>query len=413
MKIPTLVAAFIILVIAAPAMAQTVVATDVSDDATESNSQPKIAADARGTIYLTFVKPSGGMTQIDVASSTDGHRWTVQEVTHASFHARYPSLAVGPDSTVHLAWTQYDDGVGKVYYSHRSERQGWSTPIKVSPGNAYAGIPALAVDLRGVVHLVWYGIRADMPPVPTRHGSIYEILYTAVSAGRWREPVVISPGIPDSVNPALAIDDTGRLHSAWYQYDLRNYQVRARLYENGWAPPHTVSSGHDDSLAVALAAGPGGSAFVAWERREPNGRIYVAERHQQWSGQHPVSPPSQNASNSSIAVDPRGRVYVAWDHDGQLYLRRRDGGWLGTDQVTTEGRNTHPVLATVNGTVLLMWTQRIADQTRLQVATMASGPSASPQRRGLPWGMLIVGLLIIGYYMILAALRWRRQVRSQ
>lgn len=412
MKITATLAVFVILVTAAPATAQTVVATDVTQDATEANSQSKIGADSGGTIYLTFAKPSGGIAQIYVASSADGRRWTLQQVTHAPFHARYPTLVVGPDSTVHLAWTQYDDGVGKVYYSRRTAREGWSPPIKVSPGNAYAGIPALAVDPKGAVHLVWYGIRPERPPVPTRHGSIYEILYTAGSAGRWREPVVISPGIPDSVNPALTIDDTGRLHSAWYQYDLRNYQARATRYEHGWTYPQTISSGHADSLAVALAAGPGGSALAAWERRDPTGRIYFAERQQQWKAQQQISPPLQNASNPTIALDPRGRVYVAWDTDGQIYLRRRDRDWQGTEQLTTEGRNTGLVLAMAHDTVLLMWTQRIADQTRVQVATVASGPGVSLPRRGFSWGLLIAGLLIIANFVIWAARRWRSRAAA-
>ena len=413
----------LIMVTAVSAAAPTLVAPDVTEDATEANSQPKIGVDAPGKIYITFVKTAGGYSQIFVASSTDGQRWDIQQVTRARAHARYPALAVGPDNTMHLAWTQYDNGVGKVYYARYANR-GWSTPLKISPGDAYAGIPALAVDAQGTVHMVWYGIRAGAPAITTRHGSIYEILYTAASDNRlrpasngagWREPKVISPGIPDAINPALVIDSTGRLHSAWYQFDLRNYQVRhtlrpastgAGVYDRAWTLPETISSGRADAMAVTLAAGPAGTAVVAWERRDSGSRIYFAERSQRWSGQQLISASSQNGFNPSVAIDGRGRVYVAWDDGGQIYLRRRDGAWRETNRVTREAKSTHPIIAAVKDKVLVMWTQQVGDATRLRVATV-EGTSVAPPRSRLPWGVVIAGLLV-GYYLLWAALQRRR-----
>lgn len=404
-------AIFCTAVLAVPVHAQTVVATDVTEDATEANSQPKIGIDVGGRIYLTFAKPSGGYSQIFVASSTDGRRWDLQQVTRAKAHGRYPALAVGPDDTVHLAWTQYDNGIGKVYYSRYTVR-GWSAPRKVSPGDTYAGVPSLAVDAQRTVHLVWYGIRAETPAFTTRHGSTYEILYTAARDGRWQEPTVISPGIPDSVNPVLVIDATGRLHSAWYQFDLRNYQVRHTLYERAWGQPETISSGRADAMAVTLAAGPDGTVAIVWERRDSTGsHIYFAERAQRWSGPQLISAPSENAYNPSVAVDARGRVYVAWDGEGQIYLRRRDGAWLGAEKVTRDVKNTHPIIAAARGTVLLMWTQQSGDEARVRVATVAEMRVPSPQSRP-PWGLLVVGLLVMGYVLFWAAWQWRRRRKT-
>lgn len=410
----------VIALAAEPAGAQVVVATDVTEDTTEANSQPKIGADSHGRIYLTFVKPSGGYSQIFVASSMGGQRWEEQQVTHASAHARYPALAVGPDDTVHLAWTQYDGGTGKVYYARRTDR-GWSTPLKVSPGDAYAGIPALVVDAQGTVHMVWYGIRAGAPSVTTRHGSLYEILYTsaggrgprpAPNGAGWREPEVISPGIPDSINPALVIDHTGRLHSTWYQFDLRNYQVRHALYDHAWTRPETISSGRVDATAVALAAGANAAVAAVWERRDPSGsHIYFAERTQRWSGQQQISPPTQNAYNPSVTVAPRGLVYVAWDSDGQIYLRRRDGAWLEAGSVTREGKNTHPTIAAATNMVVVAWTQRLGADTRLRVSTI-TGEGVSSQRARPRWSPIMLGLLAAASYLLWAAWRRRRSRRT-
>ncbi len=396
------------------------VATGVAEEATEANSQTKIGVDRGGTVHLTFVKPSGGVDQVFVASSSDGRRWQVQQVTRAPVPARYPALAVEPRGAVHLAWTQYDNGVGKVYYARRDGRA-WSRTGKVSPGEAYAGVPSLVVDAADTVHLVWYGIRAQAPSVRTRHGSIYEIFYTALSGGRWSRPVMISPGIPDSVNASLALDDLGRLHSAWYQFDLRAYQARhvlrpapngAGMRDRAWGQPVTVSSGRADALGVTLATGPGGAAYVLWERREPpGGRIYAAEHRGGWSGQQQVSPGSQNAFHPTAAVDGQGNLFAAWDSDGQIYLRRREGTWQNAGRITTNGRNTLPAIAAGANAVVLMWTAQTEGDTRVEFTTVA-GRLEPPSP--LPWNMrrIVLVLAVVGIYLLFAWSQWRRSRKA-
>ncbi len=406
---PLCILAIAITLLSAPAAyAQTVVASDVSEDATDANSQPKVGFTSHGTAYLTFVKPIREVGQVFVASSADLRRWEVQQITHATVPSRYPALAVGPDDTVHIAWTQYDQGVGGVYYA-RTEGGRWSLPIKVSPGDAYAGVPALAVDSRGTVHLVWYGIRPEAPAVRTRHGSVYEILYTASHNDQWLPPVLISPGIPDAVNPSLGIDDLGRIHSAWYQFDLRTYQARHAMYITAWTPPRTISAGHDDAFAVSLATGKQGAVYVVWERRETGGgRIYFVEFQKQWSPQQLISSPAENAFHPVVAADDAGRIFVAWDADGQIMVRRRGSDWENVERVPSDGKNTQPTLGASKGTVLLAWTQALAGTFRIQVATLQGNPlTPAPGRSQTPWGVLafLAGLLT-------AAFLWTHRRRS-
>lgn len=406
---PLWVAAIAITLLSAPtARAQIVVASDVAEDATDANSQPKVGFTSHGEAYLTFVKPVQEVAQVFVASSADLRRWEVQQITHATVPSRYPALAVGPDDTVHLAWTQYDQGVGRVYYAH-TERGRWSLPVKVSPGGAYAGVPALAVDRRGTIHLVWYGIRPEAPAVRTKHGSVYEILYTAFQDGQWRPPLLISPGIPDAVNPSVAIDDLGRIHSAWYQFDLRAYQARHAMYTSAWTPPHTISSGHDDAFAVSLAGGPQGTAAVVWERRETGGgRIYFAEFQKQWTPQQPLSPPGEDAFHPVVAVDDAGRILVAWDAEGQIRVRRRGTDWESAERVPADGKNTQPTLGTSKGAVLLAWTQLLGGTYRIQVVALQGNRLApAPVSSRTPWGVLALLAVLLS-----AALLWTRRRRS-
>lgn len=390
-----------------PVNAQVTVAADVTEDALSANSQPKLVRDAHGAIYVTFVKGAGGVSQIFVARSADGRRWTIQQVTREAGDSRFPTLALGSDGRVHLAWTQYTEPAGKVYYASFDGRR-WSRPINLSLGLQYAGVPAVGVDLQQQPHVVWYGIRRDAPSVRTPHGSIYEILYRGFSRNRWSEPAVISPGIPDSINPALAVDGSGVLHSAWYQFDLRRYQVQYTQRTRAWGDPTQISFGGEDSAAVALAAGADGSAYAVWERRGPTNRIYFAERRARWRGQEVISPSGQHATDPTVTVDTSNRVYVAWASNGTIYLRRRDGQWRGVERLTRDGRHSSPVLSTRGPAVDLVWVEDRGSERVLRFTSLTGTQRASPIATDrTPW----VAALLASFAAILLwqYLRYKRR----
>jgi hypothetical protein len=395
---------FLLLAVSMPVAAQAVVADGVSEEATEGNSQPKLGRDAAGGIHLTYVKPVRDIDQVFIASSSDGgERWQTTQLTRRSVHSRYPSLAVEPDGTLHAVWTTYEP-IGHVYYSRLSGRR-WSTPVKISPGNAYAGVPAIAVAPNHDLHVVWYGIRNQAPQVRTRHGSIYEILYSGFVGGRWSGPIVISPGIPDSINPALAIDSSGALHSAWYQFDVRAYQVRYARRRARWENPQQLTTGTIDAFAVALALGLQDRVFIVWEHRGPDHvQIYLAEGPDRWSAPTAISG-AEPASHPSVAADARGRVFAAWESEGRLQLRQRTDRWLGIERVMQDGQNRYPILAASGEAVDLMWTQEIGGTHRLRF--VALGPRGDGLRRGRG-GIGLLILILIGVLLLWQIRRRRR-----
>jgi len=391
---------------AAPPASPVVVATGVAEEATAANSQPKLIRDKPGTIYLVFVKPIDGKDQVFLASSDDqGHRWRAEAVTHSSGGSRYPTLALGPNGTLHVAWTQYAGGIGSVYYV-RFDGQRRTVPTRLSEGTAYAGIPALATTSQGQPHIVWYGIRAQAPTVQTRHGSIYEILYTTARTSQWAPPEVISPGVPDSINPTLGIDSQDRLHSAWYQYDLRAYQVRHTSRDQTWSLPVQVSHGEDASAVAMALDHTNDVVYLVWERHETSGtRIYFAERTRQWSEQQPLSAAGEHAANPSIAVDDHGTVYVAWVNAGILYLTRRTTNWRGVDRIQVDGSSDHPILSSNGSNVDLVWTQQVGADRRLMYASLAGGELASTPSPVWP----VIFLISIAGFLILTLWQWRKR----
>src|SRR5205807_7773675 len=105
-------------------------------------------------------------------------------------------------------------------------------------------------------------------PASTRHGSIYEIFYTGFDGRAWSPPRLISTGLPDSVNPALAADPAGRLRAVWFQYDGRVYQVRYAERDAGWSDPETVLATRADAFNPDVAVDARGEPLLVWERHE-------------------------------------------------------------------------------------------------------------------------------------------------
>jgi hypothetical protein len=340
-------------------------------DATAGNNQRKIVT--TGPVSVLGYVTSGG--EVAVARWSGRGRPEVVRLSRPGIRAGLVALAAAGE-VVHAVWVDYGT-VGHVWYTARTP-SGWQEGRKISPGPPYAGFPAIAVDASGV-HVVWYGVR---PGELTRHGAVYEILYTRGQGGRWSRPEVISPGLPDALNPALALSSDGTLHAAWYQFDGRWYRATYRARREGWQPPEFASGPGFDAYGVALDVGPDGTVHLVWERRERGGpQIAYARRSGRWtreeilgSGERPV-----------VAVSS-GTVYVAWESDGGIHARARTTRW--SDPVRL-GPGSHPTLAP-GPPPLIAWTRPEGRGYAVVVASLAPAPS------GVSGEVVVAVLLIAG-----------------
>ena len=334
-----------------------VVASGAAADATASNNQVK-AARIPGGLVVAYAGLAPGSEQVFLAISRDnGARWSVlTQVSTGPASSRLPAVAVDGAGRLHVIWTRYDGGVGAIY--HRVWAQTWMGPQqKISPGPRYAGYPALALGAAGDPQVVWYGIREGPVPASTRHGSIYEIFYTGFDGRAWSGPLLISPGLPDSINPALAADRGGGLHAAWYQYNGRVYQVRYAERGRAWTAPEGPFRASADEFNPDLAAAAQGQVALVWEHHvgDRSSIYYVRRTRGTWSEPLALTDGSPPARHPAVAITSSGRIYVVWDQDdGQVYQRRFAGRWDRVVRLTADGGNTFPSVAP--GGVGAVWT---------------------------------------------------------
>jgi hypothetical protein len=379
--------------------APSIVADNVAADATSSNNQVKLVRDPSGILIVVLVVNVDGVPQVALARSQDngGHWGMLAQASGGPIASRLPALGLDASGAVDVVWTRYDDGVGKIYY--RRWRQGhWMAPQeRVSPRHGYAGFPSLALDVAGHPHVVWYGIREGTAESQSRHSSIYEIFYAGFDGLKWSAPKLISPGVPDAVNPALAADRAGRLYAAWFQSDGRVYQVRYAVRTVEWAQPETVLATRGDAFNPDLAVGPGGQPAVAWEQHEGQASLIRVTRRtgNRWNDPADLSNPHAPALHPSVAAGPRSALYVAWETgDGQIFVRRFTDRWQPQVQVTTDGGNTFPSVAAFETAAGIVWTHTADGRSsvrylRLEPAS-AGGPGALTARSWLGAAVLLL-----------------------
>ncbi|MCD6044418.1 MAG: hypothetical protein K0R40_4021, partial [Burkholderiales bacterium] len=110
-----------------------------------------IAAGADGALYAAWTEYEGRLL---LAVSSDGGEG-FSEPRHIAGGdaqpARAPSLAVGPDRTLYLAWTTGDIRIARSTDGGATFRE----PLVVSRSSAYADAPKIALDSRNTLHLAF------------------------------------------------------------------------------------------------------------------------------------------------------------------------------------------------------------------------------------------------------------------
>ena len=303
---------------------------NVSAEATDSNGQRKLALAPDGTLYLAFVAPTDGVDRVFVTSSADeGLTWREPvRLSREGIRAGLPSIATDDGGDVHVAWVDYET-VGHVWYS-RLTAGVWKPGSKISPGPNYAGLPVLAAKPADV-DVLWYATRPD--DASAGHGSIYEIRHTRNVNGQWSDPGLLSSGTFDALNPTLAQDESGAIHAAWYERTgppeslfepgRQSYRVHYALLNGDRSEDRDViSPAESDATAAAVEVGPNGDVHLVWSQFVAGvPKLAYSRRsrsHDSWSD--PLFVSEGPTTDPVVATDGLGIPVVAWTEEGRIHI---------------------------------------------------------------------------------------------
>ncbi len=208
------------------------------------NGNAQVVADGTGRLHLVY--PGSGASGVVYQTSVDGGAtWsfpvTVATTAGAKQSANFTRLAVGPDGTIHVVWTEFELPNGwpptGVYYSHSIDGgKTWSNPIQIAgPGFDQANV---AAGSNGLVHVAWNG----MSGIQWRYDR-----WSSDNGKAWSKAVVLkTPGLGGSEGPPqLAVDESGMVHlvttdgnRVWYAF-----------WKDGqWSRPQYVPSGNEAGI---------------------------------------------------------------------------------------------------------------------------------------------------------------------
>ncbi len=377
-------------------------------DATAFTTQRKLVRFSDGALALAHVVQVNGTNRVQVARSADGVAWTPLDPPSLSGRtADRPALAVDSRDVLHLVWTANDTSSRQVFYASYADGR-WSAAEKVSETIGYSGFPSIAIDSRDQVHVAWYGF----------DGTYYQVYYRMRTSTGWGPQIDVTGASLDATNPALALDGAGVVHIVWYHINARGtgFQVSYARLASGQIAIDTISAA-EDALDPTMVVDHAGRVLAAWTSFGVTSTIAMAVKEAGvWSAPAATTLPALNASHPSLALDGAGHLFLFFQGgDGRVYVQREaNGTWAAPLALTTGGNNSYPSarwsyypfqLPAGPPTVDVVWTEATTTGHAVRFASVAGSGAPETPVEGLTttdaWffgGLLaaLAGLILLG-----------------
>jgi hypothetical protein len=197
----------------------------------------------------------------DIAGSGKGR------LTKDHWHNGSLALAKGPEGNLYAAWTEYE---GALWFSRSTDHGGTFAPPVIVAGRGRKDIargPSLAVGAQGAVYLAW--------TVGEKAAADIHFAQSLDQGLSFREPKIAHHSGGHADAPKIAVDTAGTVHLVYAESPkgpLGPYHIeylRMRKGEARFAPPVIISRPHAqrfESVSFpALAIGGKNHLFVLWE----------------------------------------------------------------------------------------------------------------------------------------------------
>jgi hypothetical protein len=280
-----------------------------------------VAADGTATVVWS-ARTSGNFTVYMRHIGPNG-TGPVTPLSDPSQDALAPQVAVAPDGTATVTWIR-SDGTNFLVQARRVDPDGTpeASTENLSQGGHDAAAPRVDVGSDGTATVVWK--RFD-----EGHYLVEERRLTPAGERLPAEAtnVLSEPG-QDAVEPAVAAGPGGTATVAWSRYDGAHSIVQARRIGAAGAPEATtsaLSAEGQSAVGPQVAVAPGGAATVVWNRFDGSHWVIQGERLSAAGAPEgtaaTLSNSTRNAAEPQLAAGPDGKVTVVWDrYDGTSFV---------------------------------------------------------------------------------------------
>jgi hypothetical protein len=137
------------------------------------SSFPAVAADSDNSIHVVWEDSTPGPAEVYYRSSTDGgDTWgMVRRLTWTAGNSYEPAIAVDLVHAVHVVW--YDGSPNDDIFYRKSTDKGstWGGTERLTWSPGWSEFPALAIDLRNTVYIVWDDDRSGSEEIYYKKGT--------------------------------------------------------------------------------------------------------------------------------------------------------------------------------------------------------------------------------------------------
>jgi len=217
----------------------------------------------------------------------------------------------------------------------------WSEPVDLSQSEGLPGLPAVATDAEGRVHVLWSEATGEGMPGNWLH-------YAGYNGTRWTQPAEVLRSPEGKAEQPVLVAVGGRLHVVWSGgrsgeiFYSRAY-VRDAYAPDGWSEPQPLPAPGDVGGAPVIVADLVGTLHVVYAVPLNEGRgIYYTRSDdggETWSKAQVVFDAAAAGwamvDHPSLAADEQGTLHVVWVRaplpgsglpEGVYYARSGAGG---------------------------------------------------------------------------------------
>ena len=318
-----------------------------------AGKDPSLAADPQGGLHLDYEGSRAG-NDIYYRSSSDGLSWSEEvNVSNSSGISSEPAVAVEQSGAVDVVWADTTSGSDHpdIYFTRSGDAgKTWSTALDLSHTPRLSRSPSLAVGPDDSLHVCW---------VDTSRGRAYPDLYYVFSYNHgqsWSKPALISGSTGVTSRPALTASPDGQIHVAWADGGNRPSIRYIHGQADGWSSARALGNGFCSQPCIDV--GRRGQVLLSWigqlrSQESPNVYLYqVGSSHSVNISRTPGT-----SRDPVLATGAAGPV-VSWI-DTTAGASTPDV-WMSVggrvlDVSHTSGVSRMPVLAPVGDKVWVLW----------------------------------------------------------
>jgi hypothetical protein len=263
-----------------------------------------------------LVGSSTSVGETGIVHAQGGEAWsTPVNLSNSPYPSILPDVAVDQAGNVYVAWSEYfrpdDGGWGDAISFAMWDGNVWSeaNDIYTAPPFDMAHLPAIAVDSRGLVHLIWL--------------QGYQLLYGHAwsqhepwKTQSWSEPQGLSQG--DAYWNDIVVDGQDQIHVVWSEAEVGLVYTRSADGGETWSEPMEIAQ--QESGQVMLASDGQDRLYVIWTHVRGN-KVdawpvyfsYSQDAGQTWSEPLDLAESQPDKYEwPSVAVDGQGTVHLVF-----------------------------------------------------------------------------------------------------